>query len=545
MKHNNELLVAFKPQIAKKIIKDTFYLRDALFSWEALWESDLTSLNSVDAPDTIWLMARPDKECDIENNWELAHDLRRSKYLKSLGPNTVHQIEPNSPTLGQIALASYNKQTPPPFVPRGGFPRGDCVRRREQDPFWERGKGFAWHLGKDHTQLTAASKRVGDKPAGKRIRIGHIDTGYDPRHVTCPIHIVPGYNYHKDNSDTSDTNGGLFQGHGTGTIGPLAGNVYNDGKGFNDYIGGAPFAEVVPIVASNVVIIWATQASWAKSVRFAIDHGCDVISMSAGGYFSGVLAGQIKEAVRRGIAVFAAAGNHYPAQGGTDMSNLTFPAIMSEVMAVGGAMANHRPYQQTKDQLRYSANFGPTQKMNMALAAYTPNTARPRLGCPNMVDMNGDGTSAATPQAAAAAALWLQMHGNKLEKKQRPRAVYKALQMSAETKYGDRKYYGRGILRANAALDITPEAVSAQMQDSDQLIDSEPVICAAVTAISAFSSLDTLSRSMFETEGAQIDSLSQTPDYLESFSHGSNIDEQETGNPKLSESLYQFMQSTN
>ena len=48
--------------------------------------------------------------------------------------------------------------------------------------------------------------------------------------------------------------------------------------------------------------------------------------------------------------------------------------------------------------------------MDTALAAYTPNMPWAEINCPTIVDMDGAGTSAATPQVAAAAALWLQKY---------------------------------------------------------------------------------------------------------------------------------------
>ena len=42
------------------------------------------------------------------------------------------------------------------------------------------------------------------------------------------------------------------------------------------------------------------------------------------------------------------------------------------------------------------------------MAAYTPNMPWARFGCPDTIDQDGGGTSAATPQIAAAAALWMQ-----------------------------------------------------------------------------------------------------------------------------------------
>jgi hypothetical protein len=42
------------------------------------------------------------------------------------------------------------------------------------------------------------------------------------------------------------------------------------------------------------------------------------------------------------------------------------------------------------------------------MSGYTPNAPWARLGCGALVDHDGRGTSSATPQIAAATALWIQ-----------------------------------------------------------------------------------------------------------------------------------------
>jgi hypothetical protein len=55
-------------------------------------------------------------------------------------------------------------------------------------------------------------------------------------------------------------------------------------------------------------------------------------------------------------------------------------------------------------------NYGPDSKMHTALGAYTPNVPWAEIDCGKILDMDGAGTSAATPQIAVAAALWLAQH---------------------------------------------------------------------------------------------------------------------------------------
>jgi hypothetical protein len=59
-------------------------------------------------------------------------------------------------------------------------------------------------------------------------------------------------------------------------------------------------------------------------------------------------------------------------------------------------MADGRPYAYLPLRIM-AGNYGPESKMRTALAAYTPNTPWARMGCSQLVDRNGAGTSSATP----------------------------------------------------------------------------------------------------------------------------------------------------
>jgi hypothetical protein len=72
-------------------------------------------------------------------------------------------------------------------------------------------------------------------------------------------------------------------------------------------------------------------------------------------------------------------------------------------------MADHTPYADLAPRLM-AGNYGPDDKMATAISASTPNTPWARMGCAATIDLDGSGTSSATPQVAAAAALWVQAH---------------------------------------------------------------------------------------------------------------------------------------
>jgi hypothetical protein len=117
-------------------------------------------------------------------------------------------------------------------------------------------------------------------------------------------------------------------------------------------------------------------------------------------------------------------------------------------------MADGRPYADLDGVLEGS--FGPASVMGQAIAAYTPNIPWPQYGCRGRVRLNGEGTSAATPQVAAAAALWLESHKQRLPRDwRRVEAVRHALFSTART--CDAKHFGNGILQAHSALGVAPD----------------------------------------------------------------------------------------
>ena len=161
------------------------------------------------------------------------------------------------------------------------------------DPDWNPHKNIIWHLDDEYSQLKSARDAVMN--ADGTIRIGHLDTGYGKGHPQLPanlnLKLQKNFVKGEDVNDASDRKiSGLLRmpGHGTGTGGILAGNIYKtaDAK-FNDYLGGAPFAEVIPCRIANSVVLLKTSA-FAEAIKYLTDltnNGTTihVVSMSMGG----------------------------------------------------------------------------------------------------------------------------------------------------------------------------------------------------------------------------------------------------------------------
>jgi subtilisin family serine protease len=318
---------------------------------------------------------------------------------------------------------------------------------------------FAWHLDDDYSQLRAARTRVGD-PGSARIRIGILDTGYDPDHVTVPLHLNRGLagNLVEADQPTVATDrpvGGLLEseGHGTATLAILAGNrvAHPSLPGGSDWLGAAPFLEVIPVRVADSVMHFSSDAL-ADGIDHAVARGCRVVSISMGGVPTARWAQAVNNAYEHGVVVVAAAGNRF---GPSPPWGLVYPARFHRVIAVCGATFDKTPYYRDEPHRQMQGVFGPASRMETALAAYTPNIPWAVMGTSTEISPAGSGTSAATPQVAAAAALWLQLHHPDRPHSEGWKVVEacrRALFSTADDR--SRTHFGNGLLRAADALDV-------------------------------------------------------------------------------------------
>ena len=316
-------------------------------------------------------------------------------------------------------------------------------------------KVFGWHLDDEFSQLGSARKAV--PFALPRTRIAHVDTGYYGAHETVPAHVR--HDLEKNfvsgdanpNSAQSPGNHPLIldnSDHGTGTLSILAGGTVS---AFGAVLGGAPEAEILPLRVADSVVLLRTSAL-ARALVYATQQRCDVVTLSMGGLPSDAWAEAVDQAYEAGLCICAAAGNH---TGELPPRVLVYPARYSRVIAVCGVMANGKPYAGLTGNT-LEGSFGPDSVMKGAIAAYTPNIPWARFGCKDVVRLNGEGTSSATPQVAAAVALWFEKYKTDLPRDfQRIEAVRHALFSTAKQK-DDRQHFGNGVLQARAALDVKP-----------------------------------------------------------------------------------------
>lgn len=292
--------------------------------------------------------------------------------------------------------------------------------------------------------------------------------------------------------------------HGMGTIGLLAGRKIilqvtdASGKSWKEkptWLGGVPLATIVPVRISPTPVSLET-ASLAYGIDYAsrVQH-CDVISMSNGGVSTQTWVDAVNAAYDRGTAMFAAEGDFvstvrygFRPIGLIVPASPVYPAAFRRVIGVTGVTSEGKSYSGNSlarlfhhldliGDWVFRGSYGPDGWLASPsphadldeveakwgalrpypIAAYAPNV--PWLNLKQGVDLNGAGTSAATPQAAAAAALWLEYHRKEFSSSdwtswRKAEAVYDALLMSAKRKNGDQPdlYLGAGMLRAEDAL---------------------------------------------------------------------------------------------
>jgi subtilisin family serine protease len=310
-----------------------------------------------------------------------------------------------------------------------------------------------------------------------------------------------------DATDPGTTGLGNNPGHGTATMALLSGRrVRPEGQpAFDDFLGGAPHAEVVPIRIANSVLHFATSAM-AEGIEYAVTSGCRAISISMGGYPARRWAHAVNAAYEAGVAIFAAAGNNIG--DGFPTRETVWPARFNRVVSVCGVTADKKPYFRSGFN-GMQGNFGPEDKMHTSIAAYTPNAPWAEIGCRNVVSMNGGGTSAATPQVAAAAALWYQHRPSptNIERWQRVEAVRHALFTSADKTPPDLlKFFGQGLLRARDALDVPFDTLRPKARKDN-------VWFPLLTLLTGFEELSEARRRMFEVEAAQL--AASSPEIIE------------------------------
>jgi serine protease len=272
------------------------------------------------------------------------------------------------------------------------------------------------------------------KTKGKGVTVAVIDTGVSPVPDLAADRLVAGYDFVHDRADAIDDHG-----HGTHVAGTIA-------QSTNNGLGVAGVAYEANIMPLKVLAAWGggTTADIAESIRWAADHGADVINMSlGGGGESRIMKEAIDYAHDKGVVIVAAAGN-------ARRSTAEYPAFYEHVIGVS-ALGNN-------GQKASYSNYGPG--VDISAPGGSINAAsRDRSGgiLQNTIDPQSgasvfeyfQGTSMAAPHVAGVAALVRSMGVTE------PDRVEQVLKKSAVLVKDDpQNSYGAGRLNADAAVTL-------------------------------------------------------------------------------------------
>ncbi len=369
-----------------------------------------------------WFLYRPPSDWALqadEHPWDAAHFVAKGleETLRSSGAAELARRPYVEPDLIHRRYLRAPESVPIRVTEGAPWPAGDELNPN-YPPYPDDQFSVAWHL--EYGRFGDAWKQS----LGGGVRIAHLDTGYFPAHCSTPRHMHPeqGYNYYDGNENVIDPGTELFAGHGTATLALLAGkevDLIYQGKHssvahrYSGIIGGAPEAEIVPVRIGGIFgsVIHLKSSSMAQGLHHALGTEqrapCDVVSLSHGGLPSKAWVHEINRLYDAGIVVAAASGDSFYAVVLDIATHFTvYPSAWWRVITVTGETFSKGPY--TTDHFAVMQGcWGPNALMRKSLGAYTPNVPWMGLGNTMAWDMDGGGTSASTPQVAAACALWL------------------------------------------------------------------------------------------------------------------------------------------
>ncbi|UXH43348.1 cell wall-binding repeat-containing protein [Rossellomorea vietnamensis] len=243
--------------------------------------------------------------------------------------------------------------------------------------------------------------------------IAVVDTGVD--HTLADLSNVvlkeDGYNFVGRNSDAMDDHG-----HGTHVSGIIAAEANNH----YSMAGINPHAKILPVKVLDASGSGDTEQI-AYGIKYAVDHGAQVINLSLGGSYSRVIEYALKYAHDHGVTVVAATGND-------GMEGISYPGSSKYVVSVGAT--------NNMDLVSDYSNFG------NGIDLVAPGTDIPSL-VPDGNVTYMSGTSMATPHVAAVAGLLLSQDAG-LTPAQVERVLTRTaldISFSEEDNPGDGYYY--------------------------------------------------------------------------------------------------------
>ncbi|MBC2903458.1 type VII secretion-associated serine protease mycosin [Streptomyces cupreus] len=191
-------------------------------------------------------------------------------------------------------------------------------------------RGQQWALEAMHTQEAWQTTK------GKGITVAVLDTGVDDQHPDLAGNVLTGKDMVGFGAERGDR---AWARHGTAMAGIIAGHGHGYGNG-DGVMGIAPEAKILPV---RVILEDGDSArakarttrgnALAEGIRWAADHGADVINLSLGddsksAHPEPAEDEAVQYALRKGAVVVASAGN-----GGEKGDHISYPAAYPGVIA--------------------------------------------------------------------------------------------------------------------------------------------------------------------------------------------------------------------
>jgi type VII secretion-associated serine protease mycosin len=166
------------------------------------------------------------------------------------------------------------------------------------------------------------AKEIWQHTTGKGVVVAVVDTGVDGSQPDLKGQILPGKDATKTGGDPQQD----LEGHGTAMASLIAGKGHGSG-GSEGMKGLAPGVKIMPIRVEHHA--GDSGFSFAAGVRYAVDHGADVINISEGTSMDSSEKESIEYAVTHNVVVVAASGN-------SGKRERNYPAAYPGVVSVGG-----------------------------------------------------------------------------------------------------------------------------------------------------------------------------------------------------------------
>ncbi|MFE2107868.1 type VII secretion-associated serine protease mycosin [Kitasatospora sp. NPDC059463] len=267
---------------------------------------------------------------------------------------------------------------------------------------------------------------------GEGVTVAVIDSGVLKDHQDLTGQVLAGVDLTGENTDgTVDTNG-----HGTGMASLIAGHGRGTGAGI---MGLAPKTKILPIRISFGEDQPASRSQVAKAIRYAVDHGAQVVNMSISGR-----TGQdpeeraaVKYAVDKDVVLVAGTGNS-----GDTGGPVEYPAAFPGVVAVGAVDRN--------GQVWSKSSSGPETTV-VAPGAEIPRATAKSTSAHGVAN----GTSDATAYVSATAALIRAKYPD-LSAGQVINRMIKSATPPADGSAVPNNRYGYGVLSPAKALEANP-----------------------------------------------------------------------------------------